>query len=82
MTDTAPALDPSERLVDGPSIDSDLGVTSRCRRRMVADGRLPAPVGYLAGRAVWKLGDYLAARQRLIGAGRAHRPGTPVPEAT
>lgn len=69
------ALDPADALVSGPTIDADLGITDRCRRDMVADGRLPKPAGYLGGRAVWRRGDYLAARERLLTSGRPRRPG-------
>ncbi len=68
-------LDPADALVSGPAIDADLGITDRCRRDMVADGRLPPPAGYLGGRAVWRRGDYLAARERLLTSGRPRRPG-------
>lgn len=57
-------------LIDGPFIDADLGVTDRCRRLMVRDGRLPAPIGYIGGRARWRRADYLAARERLLSTGR------------
>jgi hypothetical protein len=64
-----------EGLIDGPSIDQDLGVTDRCRRQMIADGRLPAPAGYIGGRARWRRADYMAARERLLASGRPRRPG-------
>jgi hypothetical protein len=70
-----PALDPANRLVSGPEIDRDLNITDRCRRKMIADGRLPPPTGYLGGRGVWRLSDYLTARERLLAAGRPRRPG-------
>jgi hypothetical protein len=69
-------LDPSDALVSGPAIDSDLGITDRCRRDMVADGRLPPPAGYVGGRAVWRRADYLKARERLLASGRPRRPNT------
>ena len=72
-TDTL-TLDPANALVSGPAIDADLGITDRCRRDMVIDGRLPPPAGYIGGRAVWRRGDYLAARERLLAAGRPRRP--------
>jgi hypothetical protein len=62
-------------LIDGPSIDRDLGITDRCRRQMVADERLPQPIGYIGGRARWRRADYLAARERLLATGRPRRPG-------
>lgn len=62
-------------LIDGPYIDTDLGVTDRCRRLMVRDGRLPAPIGYIGGRARWRRADYLAARERLLSTGRPKRIG-------
>lgn len=68
------AQDP-DGLIDGPFIDADLHVTDRCRRQMIADGRLPPPAGYLGGRARWRRADYLAARERLLAAGRPRRPG-------
>ncbi len=74
-------LDPSDALVSGPSIDADLGITDRCRRDMVADGRLPPPAGYVGGRAVWRRADYLAARERLLASGRARRPNPTSHEA-
>lgn len=67
-------LDPADALVSGPEIDRDLGITDRCRRDMVADGRLPVPAGYIGGRAVWRHGDYLEARKRLLAGGRPRRP--------
>ena len=75
MSDAPTALDPGERLIRGSAIDADLGVTDRGRRKMVADGRLPKPVGYIGGRAVWRLADYLKARDRLLASGRPRRPG-------
>ena len=72
--ETLQALDPSG-LISGPEIDADLGVTDRCRREMVADGRLPPPAGYIGGRARWRRADYLEARERLLAAGRPRRPG-------
>ncbi|MBS0366711.1 MAG: hypothetical protein JSR67_12900 [Proteobacteria bacterium] len=62
-------IDPNG-LIDGPFIDADLGITDRCRRQMVADGRLPRPAGYLGGRARWRRADYVAARERLLSTGR------------
>lgn len=62
-------------LIDGPFIDRDLDITDRCRRNMVADGRLPQPVGYLGGRARWRRADYLKARAKLLETGRPRRPG-------
>ena len=73
QTNAPPHVDP-ERLVDGAYIDQDLGIVDRTRRNMVARGDLPQPVGYLGGRARWRLGDYLAARERLLAAGRPRRP--------
>lgn len=73
QTPTPAPVDP-ERLIDGAYIDSDLGIVDRTRRNMVARGDLPQPVGYLGGRARWRLGDYLAARERLLAAGRPRRP--------
>jgi hypothetical protein len=67
-------LDPSDALVSGPAIDADLGITDRCRRDMIADGRLPPPAGYVGGRAVWRRADYLKARERLLSSGRPRRP--------
>lgn len=75
MTDSVPALDPGERLLYGADIDADLGISDRGRRKMVADGRLPAPAGYIGGRAVWRRADYLEARERLLSSGRPRRPG-------
>lgn len=77
MTDTPAALDPSERLIYGADIDADLGIGGggRTRRKMIADGRLPEPDGYIGGRAVWRRANYLAARERLLASGRPRRPG-------
>lgn len=75
MTDVAAALDPGERLIYGADIDADLGISDRGRRKMVTDGRLPKPAGYIGGRAVWRRADYLAARERLLAFGRPRRPG-------
>ncbi len=55
---------PPDSLIDGNYIDSDLGIVNRTRRYMVADGRLPSPVGFISGRARWRYGDYLAPRER------------------
>jgi hypothetical protein len=71
--DLTAALD--DPLIHGPAIDADLGITSRGRRKMVADGRLPEPDGYIGGRAVWRRSRYLAARARLLKLGRPRRPG-------
>lgn len=71
-TSTAPA-DP-DRLIDGGYIDRDLGIVDRTRRNMIRRGDLPEPAGYVGGRARWRLGDYLAARERLLAAGRPRRP--------
>lgn len=70
-----------EGLIDGPSIDADLGVTDRCRRQMIADGRLPPPAGYIGGRARWRRADYLEARERMLAAGRPRRPNPAAREA-
>ena len=67
-------LDPADALVSGPAIDTDLGITDRCRRDMVADGRLPPPAGYIGGRAVWRRAAYLEVRERLLSGGRPRRP--------
>jgi hypothetical protein len=75
LDDISTSLDP-EGLIDGPFIDRDLNVTDRCRRDMVADGRLPQPAGYIGGRARWRRADYLAARERLLATGRPRRPGS------
>jgi len=74
QTDTSPQVDP-ERLIDGAFIDSDLGIVDRTRRNMVRRGDLPEPIGYLGGRARWRLGDYLEARAKLLASGRPRRPG-------
>ena len=63
-----------ERLIDGAYIDNDLGIVDRTRRNMVRRGDLPEPIGYLGGRARWRLGDYLVARERLLAAGKPRRP--------
>jgi hypothetical protein len=75
VTYNSPALDPGERLTYGTDIDADLGIGGggRTRRKMVADGRLSKPDGYVGGRAVWRRADYLAARARLLEAGRPRR---------
>ena len=73
QTATPTPVDP-ERLIDGAFIDSDLGIVDRTRRNMVRRGDLPEPVGYVGGRARWRLGDYLAARERLLASGRPRRP--------
>jgi hypothetical protein len=65
----------ADSLINGAFIDSDLGIVDRTRRKMVLDGRLPSPVGYLGGRGRWRYGDYLAARERLLASGRPRRPG-------
>jgi hypothetical protein len=75
VTDIPAALDPGERLIYGADIDTDLGISDRGRRKMVADGRLPQPAGYIGGRAVWRRADYLAARERLLVSGRPHQLG-------
>lgn len=75
VTDKPAALDPAERLIYGVDIDADLGISDRGRRKMVADGRLPKPAGYIGGRAVWRRADYLHARERLLTSGRPRRPG-------
>lgn len=77
VTDIPAALDPNERLIYGHDIDADLGIggAGRTRRKMVKDGRLPPPAGYIGGRAVWRRADYLAARERLLTSGRPRRPG-------
>ena len=62
-------------LIDGAYIDKDLGITDRCRRKMVADQRLPAPCGYVGGRARWRRADYMEARTRLLASSRPRRPG-------
>jgi len=72
---TTAALNPGERLIYGADIDADLGISDRGRRKMVGDGRLPQPAGYIGGRAVWRRADYLAARERLLTSGRPRRPG-------
>lgn len=74
LGDTNLSHDP-DGLIDGPYIDRDLNITDRCRRQMVADGRLPQPAGYIGGRARWRRADYLAARERLLASGRPRRPG-------
>jgi hypothetical protein len=74
--DTSTRVDP-ERLIDGAYIDADLGIVDRTRRNMVRRGDLPEPVGYLGGRARWRLADYLAARARLLESGRPRRPHHP-----
>lgn len=77
MSDIPSALDPNQRLINGSDIDADLGISGggRTRRKMVKDGRLPPPAGYIGGRAVWRLADYLAARERLLASSRPRRPG-------
>jgi len=77
MNSTSPALDPADPLIDGEYIDADLrlGGAGRTRRKMIADGRLPVPDGYVGGRARWRLSRYLAARERLLASGRPRRPG-------
>jgi hypothetical protein len=62
-------------LIDGAYIDGDLGIVDRTRRKMVSDGRLPPPVGFIGGRARWRLSDYVTARDRLLASGRPRRPG-------
>lgn len=64
-----------DSLIDGAYIDSDLGIVDRTRRKMVCDGRLPHPAGFVGGRARWRFGDYLAARERLLASGKPRRPG-------
>ena len=64
-----------DSLIDGNYIDSDLGIVDRTRRKMIAEGRLPYPIGYVGGRGRWRYGDYLAARNRLLITGRPRRPG-------
>jgi hypothetical protein len=81
MTDTHAALDPGERLIYGADIDADLGISDRGRRKLISSGRLPGPSGYLGGKGVWRLKDYLAARQRLLASGRPRRPGAAEPTA-
>lgn len=75
MLDSTLLLNDPDGLIDGPYIDRDLGVTDRCRRQMIADGRLPVPIGYIGGRSRWRRADYLAARAHLLASGRPRRPG-------
>ncbi len=77
------ALDPDDALIYGPEIDQDLGISDRARRKWIKSGKFPKPAGYVGGRAVWRRGDYLAARERLIAEGRPRRPGqfSPAPAA-
>ncbi len=63
-----------DRLIDGGYIDRDLNIVDRTRRNMIKRGDLPQPIGYLGGRARWRLSDYLAARERLLASGRPRRP--------
>ena len=70
QTKTTGASPDPERLIDGNFIDSDLGIVDRTRRNLIKRGDLPRPVGYLNGRARWRLADYLAARDLLLAAGR------------
>jgi hypothetical protein len=74
-TKFADPLDPDERLITGVEIDEDLRITGRGRRKMIEDGRLPPPAGYVAGRAVWRLVDYRAAKQKLLATGKPRRFG-------
>lgn len=67
-------LDPADSLVWGPQIDRDLGITDRGRRKMVAEGRLPVPDGYLGGRAFWRFATYAAFKKGLF-AGAGGGPG-------
>ncbi len=69
-------LTDQDRLIDGNFIDHDLGIVDRTRRNMVRRGDLPQPVGYVGGRARWRLSDYAAARERLLASGRPRRPNT------
>lgn len=68
-----------DSLIDGAYIDRDLCIVDRTRRKMVGDGRLPAPIGYVGGRGRWRLGEYLAARERLLQVGHPRRPGERLP---
>lgn len=63
-----------DSLVDGGFIDRDLRIVDRTRRKMITDGRLPKPAGFVGGRARWRFGDYLAARERLLASGKPRRP--------
>jgi hypothetical protein len=74
MHAVTPSKTDADRLIDGAYIDADLGIVDRTRRNMVRRGDLPEPVGYVGGRARWRLGDYLAARDRLLSSGRPRRP--------
>lgn len=82
MNDAPHALNPGERLIYGADIDADLGISDRGRRKMIRDGRLPQPAGYIGGKAVWHRADYLAARKRLLESGRPRRPGEPTAALT
>jgi len=63
-----------DSLIDGSYIDLDLGIVDRTRRKMIADKRLPEPIGYIGGRARFRYGDYVVARERLLASGRPRRP--------
>jgi hypothetical protein len=75
MMPTDKAVLNPDSLIDGAYIDSDLGIVDRTRRKMVSDRRLPQPVGFIGGRARWRFGDYIAARERLLASSKPRRPG-------
>lgn len=74
---TPSPLNPDDAVIYGPQIDRDLGITDRGRRKMIASGRLPAPDGYLGGRAFWRASRYLAFKAELFAGkhGQSRRPG-------
>jgi hypothetical protein len=75
-----PALDPGDAVIYGAQIDRDLGITDRGRRKMIARGALPAPDGYFAGRAFWRVSRYVAFKTELLAGkhGQPRRPGIPL----
>jgi hypothetical protein len=83
MSTARTELNPDESLVYGPQIDRDLNITDRGRRKMIARGVLPAPDGYLGGRAFWTAARYAAFKAELLAGkhGRPRRPGFGSPAA-
>jgi hypothetical protein len=72
-----PSLHPDQSIIYGSQIDRDLNITDRGRRKMIARGVLPAPDGYLGGRAFWTAATYAAFKVDLLAGkhGRPRRPG-------
>ena len=77
VTAVSAILNPDQSIIYGSQIDRDLGITDRGRRKMIARAVLPAPDGYLGGRAFWTAATYAAFKADLLAGkhGRPRRPG-------